>query len=306
MDAFLIVIAVVGGVASIIGIPAAYYFARGSRQRPNVHYVVDFAVLLDPSGFASGGELTFRGRAVDRVSRTYVAVWNDRGDTVRGEDIVDTDPFRIQLGEGDAVLQTRLLYTSREQCRLVPIQDEGRVALSFDFLDEGDGGVIEVIHEGSARPTVTGTIRGASLQPGARTADLRPDSLQWMRRPRWRDRTKHRLRRARDPKSRRTLRRLAILIAAQILVFGIAFTVEYFQHRHPRVVDPADYNLKTLDGQSKFAHAVRDHGRPESEWAFILPALLFLILPPLTFVIAILGWRSIPRSIAAHYVAGRD
>jgi hypothetical protein len=48
------------------------------------------------------------------------------------------------------------------------------VRIGFDFLDAGDGGVIEVIHQENAAPAVRGTIRGASIGTGAKRITLTP------------------------------------------------------------------------------------------------------------------------------------
>src|SRR5438105_1790882 len=159
------VLAVVGIAASLIGIPATYYFARRSRQQPLLKYLLDFDVLLNPlESHAAEGALTFGGRSIARLSRTYVAIWNERGDTVGGSDVVGSDSLRIALAENDEFLQARVVYVSRRQCG-IQVHPSGEFAeISFDFLDQGDGGLIEVIHQGSTSPTIDGTIRGAMVR----------------------------------------------------------------------------------------------------------------------------------------------
>ncbi len=291
-------LAIAGLAASVVGIPTAYWLARRSRQKPHIDYALDFDTLLDPSRRrgGTGAVLTLGGRRLARLSRTYLAFWNERGDTVRGEDIVEADPLRLTLPTGDELLQARLLYTSRPQCELRITTEAGGVSLAFDFLDQGDGGILEVIHQANTRPEFKGTVRGATIRRKSRGADLRPVVVDWMREPGRRGRLRRRLR-------IRTFTRPRALALAVNLIF-IAVFIGFAAHdlssrRHARLVNAARYDLHTLHGQKDFAKAVSAHGIQASAWDDIL-ALLFLCGLLATFVWAFLGHRVIPRSIVQY------
>jgi hypothetical protein len=169
-------------LVAIIAIPITYYLAQRARQVPDLQYRIDFNVLLAPDDhlFELGLVMELTNRPITCISRTRVAFWNERGDTVRGKDIVDSDPLRIKVAEGDSVLQSRTICVSRKVTGLttdIAQGEQSSVLLSFDFLDAGDGGIFEVIHQSTVEPDLVGTIRGTVIHK-AGEADLMTAALE--------------------------------------------------------------------------------------------------------------------------------
>ncbi|MEU6429768.1 hypothetical protein ABZ860_28080 [Microbispora sp. NPDC046973] len=252
------ILAILGLVVSLIGIPLTFILARRGRQKPDVAYAVDFTVLIRPFGdlLDRGLKLTFDDRDIRRVSRTRFAVWNRRGDTVRGSDIVESDPFRIELTEGDEILQARIVSRSRKQIGAELGLDYSRekeaVSIGFDFLDPGDGVIIEIVHQGTQAPKVAGTIRGATVAK-VQDIDLTPKALELagIRSP-----MRRFIKKARN-------RRFAVRAFAMIAPIGSAgyIIVDYIRRLGAgHLVDPKQYNLNSLEGQAAFAIEVRDTG----------------------------------------------
>lgn len=212
--------------------------------------------------FHSGFLRSASGNPVTNISRTSVAIWNHQGDTVRGADIVPDDRLRIQLDDGDHALQARAASRSRLQNKLnvtVDSVNDRMIYVDFDFLDAGDGGVIEVIHHGPAEPRVLGTIRGADLGV-RRKADLRPEVLEGATKAWW-------IRMKRLPLRLRLfpLVSIAVYLLIAILVSWYVFS------RSAQTVDAANYDLKSLIGQREFAQEVNRVGLPSfvGVWAAI-------------------------------------
>lgn len=272
------VVAVVGTVVSVIGIPLAILLARRGRKRPSLRYVVDFERIVRSEDRFLDTEFlrTPSGRPVTQISRTTVALWNYQGDTVRGDDIVPHDKLRVQLESNDEALQVRLTGRSRAQNKLAALiseNDKSSVSIDFDFLDSGDGGVIEIIHQGSSTPTVVGTVRGAELS-GRSHASLAPDALKLMSRS----------------AIRRIIQRvkgeppyLATVLLIPLLGL-ILFTLLQAPSGPSVLVDRTHYNLDTLAGQLAFSQDVVNHqagaGYSTFElvgWSFFAVATLLLI-----------------------------
>ena len=99
-----------------------------------------------------------------RVAKTQVVFWNAGRATIRGEDIVKSDPLRLLFGKEAQILRVRIPRVTRKTLdfRAENTFDPGNeVQFSFDYIDSGDGAVIEVIHTSEERhPQVLGTIRG--------------------------------------------------------------------------------------------------------------------------------------------------
>lgn len=111
--------------------------------------------------------MTLGTRRINSICRTRIALWNHRGDTIQNSDDLESDPLRIQLADGDEALQVRVLSMSRKQIGFVPSIgefDSSVVRISFDFLDSGDGAIMEIVHQRPSIPEILGTIKGCIIQ----------------------------------------------------------------------------------------------------------------------------------------------
>lgn len=110
-------------------------------------------------------KILFNGESVPRVTRALIRFWNSGHETIRGTDIAIADPLRWQMPEG-----TKILAYNIEKCSRHPIQasihegayeDKPCLLLGFDFLDNGDGAIVSLLH--TAPPSsseLKGTIQG--------------------------------------------------------------------------------------------------------------------------------------------------
>jgi hypothetical protein len=239
-------------IISIIGIPIAFFLARRTRQRPDLRYMIDFDVILNPSDrlFDQGLYMTLGNDKIDCISRTRIAIWNQRGDTIRKSDILGTDPLRLQFNENDKPLQSRVISASREQIGLATVDSvyQSAVLIDFDFLDAGDGGVLEIIHQGTVKPTVIGTLRGSTVRARGSTS-LSPDVLT-------RIGQKSAIRRWRNNK--RPAKIYAIIVGTGTLILlGLAIWIFSSSGQEPsHLVNAGLYNLHTAKGQISFANAI--------------------------------------------------
>ena len=117
--------------------------------------------------FPAEVEVRYQGTPVPKLISSTVWIWNTGKKTVRGADIVVHDP--LQLRFSGEVLNVRIRKVSREAILFAADTSEERgetVQCKFEFLDPGDGGVLEVLHTGSAEaPKCTGTIIGLPQGP---------------------------------------------------------------------------------------------------------------------------------------------
>jgi hypothetical protein len=247
-------IGIIGILASLVGIPIAFFLARRSRQLPDLRYVIDFDVILDPNDqlFGNGLSMSIGRHPISSISRSHVAVWNHRGDTIRKADIVDSDPLRLQFADGDIVLQTRALSMSRQQTKLDARinPDEGEsVELKFDFLDAGDGSIFEIVHKGPGKPVMLGTIRGARIR-NCGSVRLSPQNLAAFKKPALRSFLENAPLRAQINVLGNLLAGTASIVAVIILAVMSSKPVHLVNTKH--------YNLETVSGQAAFASRFTD------------------------------------------------
>jgi hypothetical protein len=113
--------------------------------------------------FAGDLQILFRGRNVPRVTKSVIVLWNSGSATIRGTDIVPSDPIILRYPEGTEVLSARIVGVTRDvnAVSVTTMPNGNEVRCEFDYLDPKDGAVFEVVHTGErGNPKVGGTVRG--------------------------------------------------------------------------------------------------------------------------------------------------
>lgn len=170
-DHALAVLAAVIGIAGIlIGFFISYYFYVKGKERADPRYVWGYGPLLKGHQQYKAGDMTqhvsllINGERVEDLNRCLLALWNKGSRTLRGSDIVDSDQTRVVFPAGSRVLDAGVIESTRQSIGFTAIIDETdrNVLIKFDFLDRGDGGLIQILYQGDPdlRPEVTGSIRG--------------------------------------------------------------------------------------------------------------------------------------------------
>lgn len=111
--------------------------------------------------------MTYKGEPQEKICVTKLIFWNKGRATINGEDIVDSDPLRIQLPDGARVLDVQMVSASNRGC--LPIVDANYVVggsdygLRFEYLDHRDYFIVQIVHAGleDVGFKVTGKIKGA-------------------------------------------------------------------------------------------------------------------------------------------------
>lgn len=288
-----IILAWVSLAVALVGIPLTYVLARRGRQRPDLRASTDFDVIIkSEDGILDRLHMDFDGDKIRSVSRTRIALWNARGDTVRGSDILPTDRLRLQLDSDDLALHVRIVAMSREQidprCEIDP-SDTTAAVMSFDFLDASDGFIVELLHKKPVAAELVGTIRGTVVS-GEKKADLSPEGLDAVA-ERW-------FRRFKTWKSR-IMAGYALSIALGSVGLLVYIVLEGWS-REPTMVDASEFDLTELEGQRSFARSVsvaENIDAPFMELAagtlgIVLMALLMVYMVVVRYVKSV-----IPRSI---------
>lgn len=288
-----LILGILGTILTVVGFPVTYYWGRRGRRRPDFRYSIDFDVLLsknDNFGNLDLG-LTYGDQVVDSLSRTRIAIWNNSGDTIKGEDIVSSDPFRLVISEG-SILQAHVTYQSRPQCNISVIQindNPTEVGVTFDFLDAGDGAVLELKHQGEAPALVSGTIRGVEFHRRS-NANLSPSAMEAVISGSVISRIKYAF-------GNKILRVFSLIIP-----IGMFITVGLISLRQalkePRLVSIDAYNLETIEGQKEFLRAAADAGLESNASSFVGFGASVFMLIMVVFFIYVMQRTIVPASIA--------
>lgn len=154
----------IGTIVGLGGIVLAIVFYLRSRRMSRIAFQHDHVMLVGGRGaaFPAEVEIRFSGTVVPRITASTIVIWNCGDRTIRGSDLVDGDPLRVDLTEGGIILKHAILRQTRSvNAWNITQPSPNRIALTFDFLDPGDGITIEVIHSQPASSLdLLGTIRG--------------------------------------------------------------------------------------------------------------------------------------------------
>lgn len=148
----------------VVGVGATVFLAFYVRQRPRIATQISTLQLLGqhavlPKDIA----FLFRGRTVPSVALSRVALWNIGNTTIRGDQIVSADPFRLVASAGSEILDAVVLkYTRQVNDVTCVVRQAGgnEVECRFDFLDPGDGALLQLIHTGNDQVSAKGVLRG--------------------------------------------------------------------------------------------------------------------------------------------------
>jgi hypothetical protein len=149
-------------IGVVAGIIIAYFFKSRSRLAAQINTLE----LVGPNAVLPNDiEFLFRGNKVPNVTMSRIAIWNIGNTTIKGDQIVSSDPLRIITSEGSSILEATIRNRTRQvndfSCALRQ-GTSNEIECRFDYLDSGDGALIQLIHTGNDKLKVAGTFRGIS------------------------------------------------------------------------------------------------------------------------------------------------
>ena len=140
----------VGAVIGTTGLALGVFLYWRSRLPGIIAFQSQDVSMIGDRNAVFPADVTFQyqGTPVPRITSSTVWMWNAGKKTVRGSDIVAHDPLRLLFGA--EVLTVSIRKVNRAAVRITAdiSEDNKIVCCSFEFLDPGDGVVLEVLHTG--------------------------------------------------------------------------------------------------------------------------------------------------------------
>jgi hypothetical protein len=169
---------IIGIILAIVGFIAAYIFYRRSLVCEQLAFIANSVQITGrDSKFTPDLKILYRNQEVERVTKSAVIIWNSGNTTIDGDRIVNADPLRLLVSMESEILDAYVTKVTRDvnafSVRVHP-ESHNEIECSFDFLDSGDGAVIEVLYTGNEEINVQGTIRG--IPQGVKSLGRIPDS----------------------------------------------------------------------------------------------------------------------------------
>ena len=163
MDVLSIFIASAFGVAGIL--LAVFFYFKSRRVKAPLWSIRTINLISDRVQKFPLLSITYGSSAVQNLSLSKVALWNGGTDVIKREDCAPADRLRIEADGEAQILDVALLESNPTSCQASAklSDDRKRAVLDFDYLDQQNGAVFQVIHTGqtSKAIAVRGTVLGA-------------------------------------------------------------------------------------------------------------------------------------------------
>lgn len=173
------VIGIVGiAVAVFFGVLATVLYLRSKKEKvPNI-IIRGYPLISVFMGevLPESISLTYEGKPIKNLWVTDVTFWNSGKEPIRAGDVPSTDPITIRLLHGE-ILDAKVTKKSSDstlfECNRA---QPNSVEMSFEYLDQNDGGVIRLFHTGRKGSDVVfgGKVIGAKIRNVGKQPSLSP------------------------------------------------------------------------------------------------------------------------------------
>ena len=128
-----------------------------------------FMVVTNRSMKIEGLQVTVHGRTTPIVTVNRIAIWNAGNRTIFSEDLSDNDPIIIDPLHNSDVFEIAILEQTKtaNQANLIEVTNNPNSReVRFDYLDPGDGILINVVHNGDSKEEfeISGSIKGGYVK----------------------------------------------------------------------------------------------------------------------------------------------
>ena len=143
------------GILSLIAIFSAlfaiYTWIAGKKKK-------QFSLVCKTNEVIASGKskidklfIQYDGETIENLSITKFYIWNSGNEVINKSDIVNSRPLSIIGSEPASILDAQIIKANEETnaFSIVDIKKQ-RVAFDFDYVDQGDGFVVQILHTGQA------------------------------------------------------------------------------------------------------------------------------------------------------------
>lgn len=154
-----------GWVGLLAGAAIAFYTWRRPRNKLQMSCAYMGSRILgvgDDQQLPEGIRVTFMGTPIPRLTATCVAIWNSGDQTIPGDHLATSDPFRIRIEGGD-ILSAEIAASPRpvNGICISSSADSHHLEVQFEYLDKNDGAIFYILHTSPhVEPSYAGEIRG--------------------------------------------------------------------------------------------------------------------------------------------------
>lgn len=156
---------ILGFLFAIISITLAIlFYYKNKREKKPRYEIASENVVQDLSDFRSL-EIFYDKQPIKNLTVTNVKFTNEGKMTIHKTDIASADPIIIKIDEKFQILEAEVVeeFNKANQFSIDFDLEKSLIKLSFDYLDQKEGGKVKIIHTGNDSNdfTISGSIKGA-------------------------------------------------------------------------------------------------------------------------------------------------
>lgn len=159
------IITYLGFIIGLIGLILAILFYIKSKKKKKIHFIKKTFKLLTKPNDLPKLDIFYDEKKVEKMIITRFLIINVGNEIINGSEISNHDPLTILLPIESQVFDVKILFANKKANMFTTVQNKNSIDLTFDFLDVGDGVVLQIIHdvENGDNINLLGTIKGARI-----------------------------------------------------------------------------------------------------------------------------------------------
>lgn len=157
------IFAIVSFLVGLVGTILAFISVKLEKKVKRLSYTTrSFNLLHDYSSRIPNAEILYAGKKIHNLRVVRIAFWNSGSETLNTSDLAEGDPLRIVIPQDSELLEKMKIIGRTNKANEVDVLEkaDNTCKVTFDFLNSGDGAVIEIIQTGWSPFDFTGQIKG--------------------------------------------------------------------------------------------------------------------------------------------------
>lgn len=166
----------IGVLSLLLAFVSIYLTIKSNKKKEPVYSIKGNNVISGYSSIYENLTVAYKGEKVENFTVSKVLIYNRGAETITKEDITTRNQLRLIALNNWKILDASILQFNNSSNKLEIDLDraESSVRISFDYLDQNQGAVIQVIHNGLSADDIklVGDIMGVQ-----KLTELSPNSF---------------------------------------------------------------------------------------------------------------------------------
>lgn len=162
------------GLLSIL-LAVTFYF-KSKRTKIISYAKRSYRIITNRFSNIEGVKVLLFDKEVETVTSTRIAIWNGGSKTIYDTDVATLNPIIVSAIDNERIYKSTIIEVSNDSSNISmsEVQNQPNAwKLDFEYIDPGDGAVIEIIHNGTEESdfSIDGKLKGGKLRKSLETKE---------------------------------------------------------------------------------------------------------------------------------------